>query len=676
MREYKRNIIECLLLHAESDPALPAFTLLDNADAERICTFRQLAIQVQALAFRLKENSLAGRQVLLIYQDTLEFIIAFLACQYTGIIAVPVPYAKGSKQIARLMNIRDDAEAAAIFCTKDALPYLEKEFTGTNTMRIIPTDLPGAENGTPLMLDPEPGEIAFLQYTSGSTGNPKGVVITAENLLHNQQLIKNTFGCNRDSVIFSWLPFHHDMGLIGNILHTVYVGCRCILLSPFQFMQSPLNWLRAITQYKVTHSGGPNFAYDLCVDKIPASALPGLDLSSWKVAYNGSEPVRSATLERFAQHFQAAGFRQEAFHPCYGLAEATLLASGIKKSAYPETVVIEKETTPEGKIKLAAEINDQCQVMVGAGGVPEGMTVQIISPDHQRVCGELEEGEICIGGDSVTRGYWNKSNNDIFYASASPPFFRTGDLGFFYNGLLYIRGRLADMLIVRGRNVFPYDIEQLVAACDTAIENNGVAAFSISASPDELVIAAEIRRAAIQTLDAAAVIHTIGQTVSGSYGIHPKDILLLAPLGNPRTTSGKIQRVKCRKKYQEKTFRAIASLLTLAHRQHGSRDETLEAARVLRQVNQTTIKNYLVHLINNRVGNLPATMPDDTIELTRIGIDSLKATELINIINRELSINIEVAEVFRDNSLAGLISTIESLLWLKHSPPFGEEITI
>jgi acyl-CoA synthetase (AMP-forming)/AMP-acid ligase II/acyl carrier protein len=401
-----------------------------------------------------------------------------------------------------------------------------------------------------------------------------------------------------------------------------------------------------------------------------------LDLSSWKVAYNGSEPVRQATLQRFTRRFGSAGFTEEAFYPCYGLAEATLLVAGFKKEDRPVALLIRKERHPDGMITLADETDADAQAVISSGTVFSGMEVRIISPEDRHECMELREGEICISGDSVTGGYWNRDNRDIFYEYEGKRFLRTGDLGFFYKGALFVQGRLTEMLIVRGRNIYPYDIEQSVSASHGAIEMNGVAAFCINPSGEELVIAAEIKRAFINGLDAEAVIRTIDRIVSGSYGVKLHDIILLSPLGIPRTTSGKLQRIKCREYYREGSFKEIASLSALSEKINNDANLSLLPVEVRGEINHATISNYLTGIIGAKIGKLHIDELNDKTELTEIGIDSLKATELINIINRDLSINIDAAKVFRDNSISGLINTIENLLWLKNEQTFGEEITI
>jgi len=675
MKNNEKTIVDHLLTYANVTPDKKAFIVLGNeAHDEKAITYRRLAATVEKVAAALAEKQWAGKRVLLVYQDVLEFVVSFLACQYAGIIPLPVPYVKGSKQFARLVHIIEDAQASAVLCTDTSIPYLQQGLGQIlDKIQIISTDKSVPLKG---LQAPVWNEISFIQYTSGSTGHPKGVIITAANLLHNQQLIQNAFDGNSSSVIFSWLPFYHDMGLIGNILHTVYVGCTCVLMSPFQFMQTPKRWLEAITKYKVTHSGAPNFAYDLCVNRISKDELSALDLSGWQVAYNGSEPVRPDTLQRFSEYFAPAGFKADAFYPCYGLAEATLLVSGNKQQTLPVTLYIDHNAAGNGFIQLVNAGHTNARAVAGSGKVADGMQLKIISLNDGAECGELQEGEICIAGESVTTGYWNKPGHDLFYELDGTKFLRTGDLGFLYNGELFVHGRLKEMLIIRGKNVYPYDIEQLASGSHAAIEPNGVAVFSTAAQPDALVIVAEVKRTAIRGLDAAAVIRIIDQAVAGAYGITPYDIVLTTPLGIPRTTSGKLQRVKCRDSYQQQHFEIIAAKLAIGNSLlQGQRDERLLAI-VKEEGNYANIKAYVLDLLEAKTGSTMAQHTEDGAELTEMGVDSLRAMEIINAINKELHIRIDATKLYQYNTLFDLICTVENMLWLKTEQTSGKEITI
>lgn len=675
------NMISRLIAHACTVPDKYAFTVLgDEGDDPRKITYGELETAVKFLAARLKDKQLTSRIALLVYHDMMAFIIAFLACEYAGVISVPMPYVRGRKQVLRINGIITDVNADTILCTEATVAYLQKELTSAlpavNLQFISTDDHIPADRKYP-DIAPASTAISFIQYTSGSVGNPKGVIVTGDNLLHNQQLIQQTFGCDESSVIFSWLPFHHDMGLIGNILHTIYAGCTCILMSPVQFIQKPRVWLENITKYKVTHSGAPNFAYDLCVDRIPVHELDLIDLSHWKVAYNGSEPVHNATIQRFINHFQNSGFNAGAFTPCYGLAEATLLVAGIKNGPLYSTIYIDKDSAAYGCIKLADRDNSKSKAVVSSGRPVDGMEVKIISLKDQRECGELEEGEICISGTSVTSGYWNKDNHDLFYEYDGRKFLRTGDLGFLYKKELFVHGRVKEMLIVRGKNFYPYDIEQAIASCHEAIEINGVAVFALE---DEaaIVVAAELKRTHVHHVTGETVIAAIDKLVSGEFGISLHDIILTSPLSIPRTTSGKLQRVRCKTDYANNSFKIIASKTGLSGQLLTKERNAFLLTQVLQNAGHDTIRAYVMDLIEAKTnGRLPVTLSDET-DLAALGVDSLRAMEIINTINQELGIRMDATKIYQNNTLLALYNNVEALVWLKTETiqTAGGEITI
>lgn len=665
------NIITRLGAHAAARPHATAFAILDNGEAVgQEITYDQLQSRVAMLTSYLAAKQLHGKRVLLAYQNIIEFITAFLACQYCGIIAVPVSFPRGTKQAARLFAIIDDAQASAIMSTADAVALVGEALPGA--IKIITTD-----NTTPAneIIEPAFHEISFIQYTSGSTGKPKGVVVSAKNLWHNQQLIADTFGCNEDSVILSWLPFHHDMGLIGNMLHAIYTGCKCIMMSPLSFMQRPVRWLEAISNFKVTHSGGPNFAYDIAVEKMHADEVSYLDLSSWIVAYNGSEPLRLETLQRFTKHFGDAGFKAGALCPCYGLAEATLLVSGNKKQTPFSAIFIQRELS-EGNVIVSNEDDKEAIAVVSSGNVAAGMDCRIINVNSGKECSELEEGEICIAGESVTEGYWARDNKEHFYTIDNKQFLRTGDLGFNYAGSLFVHGRLKEMLIIRGKNFYPYDIEDVAAESSSSIETNGVAVFGIKVPEEGFVVLAEVKRHLIKTIAAGEVIAAIDNAVTDSLGVAAYDIILTMPLGIPRTTSGKLQRVKCRDAYAQNAFNVIASKRQLSEILFRKEKNDQLLHDVQNNADYNSIRNYLVNVIESKIGSIGSALLEDSTALTATGLDSLRAMEVINTVNKDLDINLDASKIFQASTLSGLINAIENLLWLKHKQPFGTEITI
>jgi acyl-CoA synthetase (AMP-forming)/AMP-acid ligase II/acyl carrier protein len=640
--------------YAEKNPARKVYVYLEDGENESASlTFDELLRAVETLSSDLTNRTQAGDKALLLYDTVMPFIIAFLACQHAGVTAVPMFFPKGKRHFERLELVLRDAACKLVLCETEHQMKVVEGFS-----RIGFTDMPVL--GTSANVPPLPSasatigrlnDLSFIQYTSGSTGDPKGVMVTHKNLLHNQSLIRNVFGCNEDTVILSWLPFYHDMGLVGNLLHAVYSGCTAILLSPYSFMQNPALWFKAISRYKVTHSGGPNFAYDLCADKIKPEEYH-FDLSSWKIAYNGSEPVSKTTIEKFITKFAGCGFAAEAMFPCYGLAEATLLVSG---SPYRPS---ENAT-------------------VHSGHVAEGIEVSIINPDNQLPCAPGEPGEICLYGDSITEGYWGKDNKSFFIEHNGRAYLKTGDIGMLDNGQLTITGRIKEMIILNGQNHFPYDIERVVFKGVEAVEPNGVIVFDVTAPESGIVIVAEVKREWVQRTDLDLVLQQIALEVVNTQALTPIDVVLVKPRQLPRTSSGKLQRLKCKTQYIEKQIDVLISL----RQQQG---ETLQRPYAnpvfLEQVRNGAytdgVHHYLRALIASKIG---FTVPDKAnlqeIELTEMGIDSIKAMEIINAVNKDLSINLVASNVFQENRYTTLVERIENLLWLK-SQTSGEEIVI
>lgn len=677
------TIIGCLTTHAQKYPSKKVFQVLnDDVSPGSAISYDALLASVKRLACSLPDPSSGIDKALLVYQETLPFIISFLACTYAGIVPIPVPYVRGGRQQDRLSAILRDAKAGVVLCTEATVPHLLKSLPADESPLLLATDAatPPSAASAPAACHP----IAFIQYTSGSTGSPKGAVISQGNLMHNEELIAQTFGCDENSILLSWLPFHHDMGLIGNILHTIYAGCTCILMSPFQFMQRPRRWMEAISRYKATHSGGPNFAYDLCLDKVPSHALQDLDLSSWKVAYNGAEPIRATTMLGFSSHFAQAGFNISAFQPCYGLAESTLLVAGRKQKSLFTQLHVLSSPSSGNRVVLSEAVTPHTRSLTGSGAIASGMLCRIICPNSFEPCSELEEGEICIAGDSVTEGYWNKDNTSLFIRVDNKDYLRTGDIGFFYNNELFVSGRLKEMMIVRGVNIYPYDVELAVAHTVAAVENNGVVIFGLSEEKGEIVVVAEIKRAFVRELDVNPTLVAIRNLVAGMTGIAPYDIVLTTPMVIPRTTSGKLQRIKCREKYLAASLATLHTQLTMSPflpDAQGTVSDTpnepgISPQEVLQHRDAAAIQQYVTRLILSGNGLIMPVWFQPDVSLVEMGIDSLRATELVNRINKDLGITLDMTQVLRENTLSTLVATIESSLWLRHTPVVGKEIII
>ena len=404
-----------------------------------------------------------------------------------------------------------------------------------------------------------PETLAFLQYTSGSTQSPRGVKLTHGNLMHNLALISSVFGMTQDDTGAIWLPPYHDMGLIGGILQPIHRGVPVILLSPLAFLQRPMRWLRAISNYKVSVSGGPNFAYDLCARKATPEDIATLDLSHWQVAFNGAEPVRFETMERFVETFAPCGFKDEAFFPCYGLAEATLIVSGGGRLTGLRSLAVQRGSV-ENNQAIVVEPIDDAQVLVGCGRNLADQRIVIVDADTRQLLPDRAVGEIWVKGDSISQGYWNnpgeteKTFGAYLADSDDGPYLRTGDLGFLNDGELYISGRIKDLIIIDGLNHYPQDIEQTVEGLHPAIRPGCSAAFSHSISGAEhLIVAVEIRNqyqpptlstdiTRQQVLDPKALKRDMRRAIAEQHDLRVHDVVLLQSGSIAKTSSGKVQR--------------------------------------------------------------------------------------------------------------------------------------
>lgn len=533
-----------------------AYTYLVDGETQEVSlSYAELDRKARAVAAWLESRDLHGQRALLLFPAGLDFIVNFFGCLYAGVVAVPVYPPRMNRTLDRIHAIASDAEAQVALTTQAVLDRVQPQLDQApdlKSLRWLASDRipPGMEKSWR-----EPAvrsdTLAFLQYTSGSTGTPKGVMLSHSNLLHNCALIAHAFELTRSGVGVFWLPNYHDMGLVGGILQPLYEARPNVLMAPVAFLQRPFRWLQAISRYRGTTSGGPNFAYDLCVRKITAEQRATLDLSCWSVAFNGAEPVRADTLDRFAETFAECGFRREAFYPCYGLAEATLLVSGGFKQEPPTVNSFQPGGLENGLVSASAADDPGGRRLVSSGQNLPDQRIVIADPETRMLCEPDQVGEIWISGPSIAQGYWKRREETeltfrAFLADTGDgPFLRTGDLGFFHERNLFVAGRLKDLILIRGVNHYPQDIELTVEKSHPGIRPGCGAAFTIDDEADQrLVIVFEVERQ--QEGCRAEILEALKRDVSREHELVVDEAMLIRMGSIPKTSSGKIQRHACR----------------------------------------------------------------------------------------------------------------------------------
>ncbi len=712
------DLIELLRYRAARQPHDVVYTFLRDGETEEAgLTYYELDLRAKRIAARLQ--SVQGERALLFYPPGLEYITAFFGCLYAGVTAVPVypPHpARLARTLPRLRGIAKSAQPSAALTTSQIIGLVELMFSQDpdfGKIRWLATDKPleGTDEG-PASEWQKPdvsGEtLAFLQYTSGSTGSPKGVMVSHENLLCNLALIHECFGFGNtpETRLVVWLPPYHDMGLVGGILQPLYAGFPVILMSPVSFLQKPIRWLQAISRYQATTSGGPNFAYELCLRKITPEQKVGLDLSSWKTAFNGSEPVRPDTLKRFAAAFELCGFRESAFYPCYGLAEATLIVSGGSADAPPVFRDILTDPLKQHQAILASGKDKDKQTLVGSGKNLHTQDIRLVNPQTLRQCRPDEIGEIWVSGRSVAQGYWGKPDETrkTFQAHLSDtgegPFLRTGDLGFLLNGEMFITGRHKDLIVIRGRNYYPQDIELTVERSHPRLRPGCCAAFGVEVEGEErLVVVTEVERRFIadrrksdtghekerreenrrqyiplpehvpedqRPLKTEKAIEAIRRAIAERHELQIHAILLIKVGSIPKTTSGKIQRHACKSGFLDDTLDVVAGGV-VAEPEVDIKD--FPSREKLEAVPQGTRQK----LLESHLRDLTSTMFKDVLDGKKVGVhdnffeiggNSLLLVRLQNKIQEIFDKDVPVVNLFRYPT----ISDLAQYLSQQHEP--------
>jgi acyl-CoA synthetase (AMP-forming)/AMP-acid ligase II len=526
-------------------------------------TYGGLDARARELASAL--GGLEGERALLVYAPGLGFIEAIYGCLYAGLIAVPCPPPDPGRKHAgpRMRTLVADSTPRVVLSPSDLQGSIN-EVLGEGAPRLIASDAMYGEAAEPVAANPH--DVAVLQYTSGSTNVPRGVMVSHANVLDNVEFIGEGMALERDGGGLMWLPPYHDMGLIGGMFSPVHSGRPMTLMSPLTFLADPVNWLRAITRYRPSASGGPNFAYDLCVRRSAESDREDLDLSSWTTAYNGAESVRPETMQEFIAAYSSYGFTGKAFYPCYGLAEATLMVSGADKAEGPSAVAIDAAALEQGRVVEAAG-QERSITLTSCGAPRPGARVEVVDPDTREPCAPGEVGEIWVAGPSVARGYWAREAETVsvfgarIAGSGEGPFLRTGDLGFLANGELFITGRIREVLVIGGRSLYATDVEGAAEDSTPALRHNCAAAFMIeTGGRKRAALVAEVRE---DEADLDPVYAAIREGVGNRLGIDLAAICLISPRTIPRTSSGKTRRAECRELYLRGQLNAVGEWLDL-----------------------------------------------------------------------------------------------------------------
>lgn len=644
------TIIDIFEDHVSTKPNSCAYGFLKYKGSERSyeeLTYFELYKQVTDLSHRLLETNEPGDRILLAFapDQMREFIIAFYACLYVGLIAVPVYPPRMNKPLSRFNSIVNSCSANTIICTRSLImknkDYIESELK--KTFHWLTTDASYKGNQTIQRPVLKAGSLAFLQYTSGSTGDPKGVMVNHGNIIANQKMIRKAFSHDEKSRFVGWLPLFHDMGLIGNVLQPMFLGVESILLPPASFLQEPLRWLIAISDFHAHTSGGPNFAYDLCVDAYRQNkGNIKLDLSSWKVAFNGSEPIRADTIKNFSSCFTSVGLDPNTMYPCYGLAEATLFVTGSEKLGSPILLPVDFLALQTNSVIINPQSN---YLLVSSGLVTRDDNVVIVDQNKFELCEDSIIGEIWICGENVTNGYWQcpEINRTSFsqIQNIAKNYFRTGDLGFIHDKQLYVTGRIKDLIIVRGKNYYPQDIENIAKIAHHNIKQDIAAAFAIQDKDDQvekLIVIVELKRTA-KNVNINEIENTVISAINRELQIKPAQVLCVRMHTIPITSSGKVQRNATRTLYL---------------------NNKLEPFKGKIEVYETSLKNVKSIVQGLMSDKLQSNNIDLSKSLEDYGYDSFDYAVFLNKLSKRLNITLELSDLIECDNLGEMINYIES----------------
>jgi 8-amino-7-oxononanoate synthase len=650
-----QTLVDLLDYRAAIQPSHTVFRFMNGDGAEdAVLTFATLQRRARAIAAHLAEHVIPGDRVVLLVPPGLEYVAAFFGCLYAGVVAVPAYPPNPRRADPRVARIVADCGARIALVSDAFMARLDGWLTLTPELSGLTwLDAGRLADGDPLQWRPPSvtgTSLAMLQYTSGSTGDPRGVMLAHSNLLHNSAVIHRVSKHRPEDNGVFWLPPFHDMGLIGGILQPIYAGLSAALMAPATFLQRPLRWLEAMSRNQATTSGAPNFAYDLCVERVGEAERATLDLSAWRTSFNGAEPIRADTIERFWQAFAACGLRRDVILPCYGLAEGTLLVSGGPSERAPRVVLADRRSLESGELRSPEEGGTSPVALVASGEPVSDQRVAIVDPDTGAVCAANEVGEIWVAGASVAAGYWGRPDATAatFQArlpGSDLPFLRTGDLGVLVDGQLIVTGRLKDLVILDGRNYYPHDIEVAAERSHPSLRPGFTAAFGDAGEGRErLVLVAEVIRHHKPEQD-SALFQAIRTELAGTVGTVPDEIVLIRQNGIPRTSSGKIQRRACRAAY-------LSDSLDVVGRWRIRGSDVVPA--------NDAITAFVIDWVREEL-QVDAARLDPRTKLRELGLDSLAATRLMVALEGRFGRRIDPAQLWEQPDIGSLARHLASL---------------
>lgn len=664
------TLIDLLHHRTLNQPEQQTYTFLQDGEIETdSLTYQRLEQQAKAIAANLQSLDAKGERVLLLYPPGLEFIAGFFGCLYGGAIAIPANPPRPNQSLSRLEAIAADAGAKFVLTTTPLLGYLKTRFAENSTlakMQLLDANNIIAQNLESDWQEPaiNSDTLAFLQYTSGSTGKPKGVMINHKNLLHNLAMGDEQSGITPKTQTVTWLPFSHNTGLVVGTLQPLYSNFPVKIMSPLDFLQKPFRWLMAISRYKATQSLAPNFAYDLVCFQTTPEERAMLDLSSWELAVSGAEPIRAETFERFIKTFQPHGFRPEALTAGYGMAESVVGISIGLKTEPPVILNIDKTEFTKNQVVVAVEESDNTQKIVSCGRAGSDAKIVIVDPETLTECSSKEVGEIWLSSPSVAQGYWNRpeATAETFQGylkdTEQGPFLRTGDLGFLLNDELFVTGRLKDLIIIRGSNHYPQDIELTVDRSHQSLRPSCGAAFSVEVESEErLVIVQEVQESYLEQLDVDEVVNAIRQAVSEQHQLQVYGVSLLKTGTIPKTSSNKIQRHACKAGFLDGSLDVVGSSIFQEFDLLEKEKQTFLDRKTLLATTPEKRQELLISNLQTLISNIlqvNSSQLDWEQPLTSMGLDSLTVVELSDLLQESLGISFPATLIFEYPTVAAL----------------------